>query len=282
MNKVIKEDIYSKRNKELIENGSFSHKTISILNGKGGVGKSSIAIAITMANKQQYGSQRVAAVDLDPQAHTAEYNEIRNNTDYKPESTVLDFNNTESVNSIVNSLIEAGYDKEDFADSNLRLMNISKVLGDSYPIKIFDTIGTEDQSTKIAAAISDIIIIVTTPSAIDMSGTVKALKTLKSFIDSNANLNFEDYTIKILVNKVNIKNRAISKLNAIKRVKNYISSHLPEFADDKYYFNTALGYRVAYQDILEGGRLGYEFNSECNFEFSRLMKEFNNEINKLQ
>ncbi|WP_297194381.1 AAA family ATPase [uncultured Campylobacter sp.] len=198
---------------------------ISIVNEKGGVGKSTIAINLSCRLAED--GEKVVLIDADPQNSTSVFTNIRSENNIEPL-----FSNISKTGQSLREEIDIQKNKSD--------------------VIIIDTGGRDTKEMRISLVKSDITIIPTIPSQLDISVFDRMLDLIDFAKDSNQKLK----TL-ILFNKIS-PNQFLKK--DIDDLKQYVESSLQERQmQDVYILNSLIYDRRACKKSIQEGKSLKEF-----------------------
>lgn len=175
-------------------------KTISLINKKGGVGKTTISVNLAYAFAESCGL-RVLVIDNDDQGNDSQFFSV------EPEKSLADIllkraTMAESIQHTRYPLIDIVASNESLLDANVSVIkdedivqqNILKEamadVADSYDICIIDNPPTINASVINALVASDEVIIVTTPDMYGIKGVAQMADYIEAARAYNCNLRF--------------------------------------------------------------------------------------------
>lgn len=147
----------------------FKMKTITFLNSKGGVGKTTLcanlAYAITHSTGLAAPNRKVILVDSDPQG------------------SLRDWHNTNENQYITR------YEQLICADTRQSLLTSYRIANESgFDFMLVDTAGRMHETVGCALSFTDLAIIPLQPSALDVWATIDSIDLIKAVMRGNANL----------------------------------------------------------------------------------------------
>jgi cellulose biosynthesis protein BcsQ len=184
-------------------------KTAIFANSKGGVGKSSIALLMSLGLATRHGNSKIELIDLDPQATTSD-----------------------SLQRFANSRLSVVRD-ESFHLGN-ELLNNAKIIshieskvGFSSTYLIFDTPAGTDPERSSFFLSADIIFVPTSVSDADIFATKKFLQALQKLFNSDDDINSGELpTVVILPSIVDSREEFNEVRSALSHVPGYLGKPL--------------------------------------------------------
>tara|TARA_R110001583_G_C5668137_1_gene410415 strand:+ start:4525 stop:5379 length:855 start_codon:yes stop_codon:yes gene_type:complete len=274
MNKAVTvKQIKDLRNK--ITDQTFNPITLAVANVKGGISKTTTATLINGLLKKAFPESNSTLLDFDYRSHSTFICETRNQNQTDKKNQLNSKNYFAVLDSLIRNNGLSAEEQENLVamPEEEKIETFFEILDEDYPIKVCDLSANDTIHMRTSMVYSNVIIVPTSSSILDLMSTVETLQTIKELFNADTGINPDDYIVKILPAKVKAVTRSV-KDKKIQVIKDYIAKEMPEFSDEKYFMDCCITDRVAYQKFLEQGKLAFEtYDPVARIECDSLLQE---------
>ncbi|AFI04117.1 ParA family protein [Helicobacter cetorum] len=216
--------------------------TITIANEKGGSGKSTLCL--NLAIQLLLNQKDVVALDTDNQKSLEVFADIRSGTNL-PQFTLFNLNRTSNITDTLSQMVK------------------------KYEYVLIDTKGENSKESQKAMLLSDIVLIPTTPSQLDIAVLLEMLERVSNIQALNENLK-----VYIVMNRI----PTIPKLKEKKALIDFIKENNTN--ESVFLMDSILSERIAYmRSVSEGFGVMEYGNSKAKKEWEFFYKELENYLN---